>query len=382
MFKLEFNGFKFLEGSCKIAGFDIDSTIIKTKYGKTFAKDTDDWMFVYPGIPEKLKELIISGYNIVFFTNQKGIGNASITNPKVSTKGLKLPKNKPSKEDFEIRMNKVSEKLGIPLLILVAIDDSKYRKPELGMWEELDTNISIDYHSSFYVGDAAGRKKDFSCSDRKFAMNIQRKYLDTLDDTLYTDNKFSFHTPENFFEGKPEEQYEIDFDPLDTYTETVPFVVPDNGTVVIFVGFPGSGKTTYYNKYFKDSVYINQDILKTKNKCHKIFKDSIKGNTTIVVDNTNPSIEARKFYIDEARSNNKKIVCYNFTTSRKCSEHLNSFRDRLGIRSRVPSIVYNIYNKNFIIPSLSENFDEIVDIPFNPEFSDTDIMDKYIQFYN
>lgn len=68
-----------------------------------------------------------------------------------------------------------------------------YRKPSPGMWDHLtlrdNEGISVDLSDSLYVGDAAGRvlgwqpgkKKDFACSDRLFALNIgELRYLSDL----------------------------------------------------------------------------------------------------------------------------------------------------------------------------------------------------------
>ena len=52
------------------------------------------------------------------------------------------------------------------------------------MWEFYTKNRNVNYDESFYVGDAAGRKKDFSDSDLKFAENIG----------------ITFYTPEEYFE--------------------------------------------------------------------------------------------------------------------------------------------------------------------------------------
>ena len=59
-----------------------------------------------------------------------------------------------------------------------------YRKPSPGMWryvvEKGNGGVTVDLSDSLYVGDAAGRvagwqpgkKKDFACSDRLFALNV------------------------------------------------------------------------------------------------------------------------------------------------------------------------------------------------------------------
>ena len=71
-------------------------------------------------------------------------------------------------------------KVGIPMLFLAATASDEYRKPALGMWNHLfPKNSPHTYEKkSFYCGDAAGRpasagkSKDFSDSDLKFALNI------------------------------------------------------------------------------------------------------------------------------------------------------------------------------------------------------------------
>jgi bifunctional polynucleotide phosphatase/kinase len=69
------------------------------------------------------------------------------------------------------------------MIFLAALESDQFKKPAIGMWNYLKTEIyqdfEIDIKSSFYCGDAAGRpktetrpKKDFSDSDLKFAFNM------------------------------------------------------------------------------------------------------------------------------------------------------------------------------------------------------------------
>lgn len=58
----------------KIAGFDLDQTLISTKSGHTFARNDDDWKFFADNTVAKLHDLYNQGYCLVIFTNQAGIG--------------------------------------------------------------------------------------------------------------------------------------------------------------------------------------------------------------------------------------------------------------------------------------------------------------------
>ena len=121
-----------------------------------------------------------------------------------------------------------------------------------------------------------GAKKDFSCSDRKFAHNIG----------------LPFHTPEEFFLGEPAGLSPYSplclvshcpraalfqwgtIDPKSVMNAPgAPIMVTPSPTqeLVIFVGLPASGKSTFARKHFVPAgyVHVNQDTLKTKEKCFK-----------------------------------------------------------------------------------------------------------------
>ena len=55
----------------KVAGFDLDNTIIITNSGKIFPINKDDWKFIDSTIVSRINSL--TDYNVVLFTNQKGI---------------------------------------------------------------------------------------------------------------------------------------------------------------------------------------------------------------------------------------------------------------------------------------------------------------------
>jgi bifunctional polynucleotide phosphatase/kinase len=58
------------------------------------------------------------------------------------------------------------------------------------------------------------------------------------------------------------------------------------------VGGPGSGKSTYVTTKLASSyVRVNNDELKTKEKCMKVCKESLEAGKSVVIDNTNSTAE-------------------------------------------------------------------------------------------
>lgn len=81
--------------------------------------------------------------------------------------------------DFKAKVSAVFKQLELPISVYAATGHDRYRKPRVGMWEELledhdlESTDAIDLEKSFFVGDAGGREavpggaaKDHSCVDR------------------------------------------------------------------------------------------------------------------------------------------------------------------------------------------------------------------------
>jgi bifunctional polynucleotide phosphatase/kinase len=153
-------------GTSKVACFDIDNTIIVTKSGKSFPLNNKDWTWFDQSVPKTLKQLHSDGFRIVFITNQAGIEKKKVLFSELRTKF----------EDIIVALD-------IPVFVFVATGENHYRKPSIQIWkffcDKCNHSVEIDYKESFFVGDAAGRpkdwapgkKKDFSCADRMFAFN-------------------------------------------------------------------------------------------------------------------------------------------------------------------------------------------------------------------
>ena len=63
------------KASEKIAAFDMDWTLIKTKSGRTFPIDANDWDWWDTEVLPKLKQLDADGFRVIIFTNQGGVSS-------------------------------------------------------------------------------------------------------------------------------------------------------------------------------------------------------------------------------------------------------------------------------------------------------------------
>ena len=315
--------------SNRIISFDLDDTLISTKSKNIFAKNSDDWQWNI-GCKEKITELYNNGYSIIIFSNQKNILK--------NAKKLSILKDK---------IEKIVNTLDFPIQIYISTTDDLYRKPEINMWKLMCkfNKIIPDLEHCEYIGDAAGRANDFSCSDRKFAHNIG----------------IHFKTPEEYFMGCKSEEFEWDIPNFSgIITKEIPFNESEHQEMIILVGYPGSGKSTFAHRYLPNYTYINNDTTKSVNKSIKLAKLAVANKQSIVIDNINSSIKQRAIFIDIANKYHIPVRCIYFDVSERMAKHLNKYRERLGIRAHVPNICYNVYNKNFEYPTKDEGFIEII----------------------
>ncbi|XP_038898753.1 polynucleotide 3'-phosphatase ZDP [Benincasa hispida] len=169
-----------LHHSSKIAAFDFDGCLANTSVKRVGA---EAWSLMYPSIPQKLRSLYNDGYKLVIFTNESNIERWK--NKRQVAVDSKLG-----------RLNNFISQVNVPVQVFVACgigsgsgksEEDPFRKPKPGMWhvmeEHFNDGIPVNIDQCFYVGDAAGRAKDHSDTDLKFAQAIGLK----------------FYVPEEFF---------------------------------------------------------------------------------------------------------------------------------------------------------------------------------------
>ena len=312
-----------------MAAFDYDWTLVSPKGGRTFPSNIEDWEWLYPSIPERIKQYYEEGFMIVIFTNQ-------------------------SKSWKHEQIQVVANMMDIPMFVVIATEKGDYKPNTIpftcfmesfreihkihahnvGVLNEKKCKTrngvkGINKDKSFFVGDALGRSSDFSDSDKVFAENIGIPY----------------YCPEQVFHTKQEI----------TDIPTIP--LPDDGlpTLVIMMGYPGSGKSTIAKQLCKQKgyVYIEGDVYKTSVKMIKASLQHISLRKSIVFDATHTSVAKRKEYVDLAKTHSYAVVCVHVATPLDIAYKRNKLRN---YEKYVPKIAYSVYSKNHEPPSENEGF--------------------------
>jgi bifunctional polynucleotide phosphatase/kinase len=178
-----------------VFGFDLDWTLTYNEK-HLFPKEATD-IYIFPNRKQILEKIIKDGYNIVIFTNQ-------------------YAKTKKEKQNKVERLKTFIDKLNLPVCVYISTEKDNYRKPEIGMWNFFKKDRDIK--NVIFVGDALGRPQDFSDSDRLFGEKI---------------NACEIKSAEDFFGSS-----------------IIPSIQNEK-ELIVFVGMPGSGKSTYYHKNLK-----------------------------------------------------------------------------------------------------------------------------------
>lgn len=99
--------------------------------------------------------------------------------------------------------------------------------------------------------------------------------------------------------------------------------------MVLMVGCPASGKSTFSKKYLAPHgyVHINQDTLKTKEKCLKVASNALSEGKSVVIDNTNRDVTTRASFISLAQQHNIPVRCFVMQTPEHLAHHLNFVRE-------------------------------------------------------
>jgi bifunctional polynucleotide phosphatase/kinase len=98
--------------------------------------------------------------------------------------------------------------------------------------------------------------------------------------------------------------------------------------IVLFVGSPGAGKSSWYKRYLEPLGYkrINQDTLRTRDKCLKVAAEHSSGGLSVAIDNTNADPEVRSKWIELAKKLSIPIRCVHFLADPQVCKHNDAVR--------------------------------------------------------
>lgn len=157
----------------KVLFADLDGTLIDTVSGETFPKGIWDMKLKFP-LLDKIKEL--NPDFLLIATNQGGIEKGFVDEDEFQCKS-------------EYISRAIREYCGCKVHSMYCTSndkDNKYRKPNVGMLELLCADyIGDDFNCikshSLMIGDASGKKGQFSDSDKRCAENFGIDYMDVED---------------------------------------------------------------------------------------------------------------------------------------------------------------------------------------------------------
>ena len=126
---------------------------------------------------------------------------------------------------------------------------------------------------------------------------------------------------------------------------------------VIFMGLPGSGKSSFYKeRFFSTHARISLDLLKTRYRERRFMELCLATEQRFVIDNTNPTRLERSKYIEAAKLSRFSVVgCYFQSKVEDCLERN---AGRLEVE-RVPEVAVYSAAKKLELPSLSEGFEQL-----------------------
>jgi len=134
--------------------------------------------------------------------------------------------------------------------------------------------------------------------------------------------------------------------------------------MIILIGLQASGKTTFFQRHFAEThEHISGDLL--RNNRHpfrrqaQLIEAALQAQRSVVVDNTNPTVEAREPLIQLGHMYGAEVIGYYFEP--EVSQSIERNKQRSG-KAKVPVVAIYTTAKKLIRPSYAEGFDKLFSV--------------------
>lgn len=126
--------------------------------------------------------------------------------------------------------------------------------------------------------------------------------------------------------------------------------------LVILMGIPGSGKSTFATTQFSAYRCVGMDLLKKRPRETAAFEAAVAEGVDIIVDNTNPEKSDRQRYIPKAKAAGYRISGFFLRSKITDCRRRNALRTG---KACVPNVAIFSISAKLELPSLEEGFDEL-----------------------
>jgi hypothetical protein len=141
--------------------------------------------------------------------------------------------------------------------------------------------------------------------------------------------------------------------------------------LVILVGLPGSGKSTFFRQRFAAThEHISRDELRKQRaplrRQNELLERALAGGRSVVVDNTNVSLKDRAVLVALGRRHGARLSVYLFEADARECVARNAGREGVA---RIPAVGIFAAAKRLVRPALSEGFDALFVVRPLPDLS-------------
>lgn len=134
--------------------------------------------------------------------------------------------------------------------------------------------------------------------------------------------------------------------------------------LILLIGLQAAGKTTFYRQRLAGGyIHISMDLL--RNNPHparrqtQVLDEALQARQSIVLDNTNPTVEVRTPLIALGKQYGYTITGYSFQPDVAASVKRNATREG---EAKVSPVAIYATRKNLQLPAYAEGFDQLYSV--------------------